>query len=168
MGRNNDNNRQTTPAKSTSTNKNTTAQTSRTTQTPVQPSQTTQTARTEPTVPAQSVAEKTASEAEVAPAPAPAVVAPIVEQEATPVPPADTAAEVAVTAAAQAESGVTAVTYSSQQISTETRNRLIAIATSALVSGSLIFIMSFFGTGSLSPRQMIPARYAGRQGVSLS
>ncbi len=73
----------------------------------------------------------------------------IQNEEAAPV--VDTAADIETMATAQASTEAKPVTYTSNQISTESRNRLLALAVSALTSGSLIFIMSLFGSTSTSP-----------------
>lgn len=110
-------------------------------QTPVTQEQTPAPAPTQPApaqttpVPAQTVAPAAPRVIE------PEVAAPVV----------NTAPVIETMASAQAATEAKPVTYTSNQISTESRNRLLALAVSAVTSGSLIFIMSLFGTTGVSP-----------------
>jgi cytoskeletal protein RodZ len=84
-----------------------------------------------------------------------------VPKKAVAPPPVDTAPQAAATTAAQEKSSnANPVVYQSQQISTETRNRLLALSVSAVTSGVLIFIMSFFTFGTKPTKRAIPVYYA--------
>lgn len=72
--------------------------------------------------------------------------------------PVDTAADVTAMTTAQATTSGQTVAYTSQRISDETRDRLIALAGVALVTGGLLYTMSYFGAFSAS-RRPIPVRY---------
>lgn len=74
--------------------------------------------------------------------------------------PVNTAPEIAAMTSAKAVTPVEPVTYTSNKISTETRNRLLALAVSAATSALLIYAMSMFkSTESGSPvRYRIPVR----------
>jgi len=97
----------------------------------------------------------------------PQIAQPVIAADPAPIP--DTSEEVALVASSQAEVTAAPVTYTTQQISIETRNRLIAIAVSALTSGLLIYIMSFSNIGGTPMRRTIPVRYfPSSSGAALS
>jgi len=142
-----------TPAKPATTTPAVTASPSKTT------TNTTTTAKPAATTPAPAVAAP-------APAPEPAkvVVTPqIVSQPAvveTPAP-VDTAPQVASTAAAQAATDSTKtqeVTYTSQRLSDESRNRILILAVVAATTAALLYTMSLFGATE-PKRAAIPVRY---------
>lgn len=91
------------------------------------------------------------------PAPTPQITpAPAITQE--PSAPLDTAADVAVMTAAQATADGQAVAYTSQRITTETRDRLMILGGVAAVAGGLLYTLSYVGAFSTS-RRPIPVRY---------
>jgi len=71
----------------------------------------------------------------------------------------DTAPAIAQMTQAQAVTTGQTVTYTSQKISEEIRNRLIALATVALVTGSALYVMSLFTATAPATRRTIPIRY---------
>lgn len=133
-----------------------------TNQQPTQPQQNHSQNRTAPSVPART---SPTNQAPAAPTPAqapaqpqqtapvrttPARTATVAPQTATAVeaapesPPVNTAPEITAMSAAKAVTPAEPVTYTSNQISTETRNRLLALAVSATTSALLIYAMSMF------------------------
>ena len=93
----------------------------------------------------------------------PAVVQPVAaapKQRAVTV---DTAPQVAALTAAQAQDSAASaktVTYTSNKISNETRDRILIMAAVAGITATLLYIMSLIGTGaSASRRQQVPVRY---------
>jgi len=84
------------------------------------------------------------------------VVQPAIVETPTPV---DTAPEIATMATAQADTTSEAVTYTSERMSEETRNRLMILAGVAAVTGGLLYTMSFIGTAPATQKRGIPIRY---------
>lgn len=103
-------------------------------------------------------------QANPAPAASPVVSAPVFPSIVTPSANAsesvipDTAQEIASMTSAQAAVESKPVTYTSQQISTETRNRLLAVAAIAVASAIVIYILSLFGTSSAPVSKTSPVR----------
>ena len=95
------------------------------------------------------------------PAPKQVVTPQIVAQPAAAPEPVDTAPEVVSTAAAQAttDNKPQPVTYTSQRLSDETRNRIIIMAVVAATTGALLYTMSMFGAAATEPKRAIPVRY---------
>lgn len=111
---------------------NTTAPTQQRTQTPEKTTKTTEQPQ-----------QKGDNAASTAPAATPQIIPPSAAVSYTK--PVDTSGAIATMVAAQAVDTREPVTYTSQQISTETRNRLLAVAVSAATSGLLIYLMSLLG-----------------------
>ena len=63
----------------------------------------------------------------------------------------DTSGDIAAMTTAQANVPTAPVTYTSNRISDQMRNRLLMLAASALASATIIFIMSLFGASGSSP-----------------
>jgi len=136
--------------------------------------QSTNTSRTTNTTPATPAPANTTTPAQQTPSqnPAPqqtpatrqpAVVQPVAaapKQRAVTV---DTAPQVAALTAAQAQDSAASaktVTYTSNKISNETRDRILIMAAVAGITATLLYIMSLIGTGaSASRRQQVPVRY---------
>lgn len=76
-----------------------------------------------------------------------------------PTPPVDSAPVIATMTATQATSESAPVTYTSRQISPDTRDRLLVLASIAAAVGVVIYILSLFNTGGLRPRSVAPIRY---------
>jgi cytoskeletal protein RodZ len=94
----------------------------------------------------------------------PAAVQPVTAKPAQPAAPVvDTAPQVATLTAAQAQDSAASaktVTYTSNKISNETRDRILIMAAVAGITATLLYIMSLIGTGaSASRRQQVPVRY---------
>lgn len=116
------------------------------------PAPVTQPAQTTPVTPAPTQAQAPVT------TPATTTFAPVTTpQTSTPVP-ADTAPEIAATTSAQAAVASQPVTYTSQQISGDTRDQLLTSAAIAAASGGLILIMSSFGTGGAFLAKANPMR----------
>jgi len=99
--------------------------------------------------------------AEPAATPAPASTPNVAPQSAavqTPVP-VDTAPAIANMTTAQADTSSQPVTYTSERMSDETRNRLMILAGVAAVTGGLLYTMSFIGTAPATQKRGIPIRY---------
>ena len=73
--------------------------------------------------------------------------------------PVDTAPAIANMATAQTHTSSEAVTYTSERMSEETRNRLMILAGVAAVTGGLLYTMSFIGTAPATQKRGIPIRY---------
>jgi hypothetical protein len=122
----------------------------------IQPTQ--QTQPTQVTPPAPTPAPQQQAAPAVAPA-VPRIIPTSATVEATPIP--DTAPEIATMTSAQAVPESAPITYTTHQISEETRNQLLALAIGAAVSGALIFMLSTFTGGTVvqSPvRYRVPVR----------
>lgn len=70
--------------------------------------------------------------------------------EAVPTATPDTSGDIAMMSAAQANVPTLPVTYTTGRISDATRNRLLLLAASALVSGVIIYVISLFGASGSS------------------
>jgi hypothetical protein len=93
------------------------------------------------------------------PAPTPVInVANDPVEVATPAPVEDTAPVIATMTEAQAIPESQPVTYTSMQISDETRNRLFGLAGMSLVSGAMIYYLSKVGVGGLTSSSLAPVR----------
>jgi hypothetical protein len=117
-------------------------------------------AETTPTQPATPVETTPTPSTPTVTTPATAAFAPVVPQiaespvEVIP----NTAPEIAATTSAQAAVESKPVTYTSQQISIDTRNQLFTAATVAIASGIIIYILSLFGTSGAALTNANPAR----------
>lgn len=94
----------------------------------------------------------------VAVTPAKVVTPQIVAQPPAPAP-VDTAPAIENMTAAQATKSTQPVSYNSNRISDDTRNRILMLAGVATVTGALLYTISFIGATVPASRREIPIRY---------
>ena len=73
--------------------------------------------------------------------------------------PVDTASAIAIMTAAQASSDAKAVHYSSGSLASETRNRILILATVTALTAASLYAISFIGKNAQIEKRRIPIRY---------
>jgi len=142
-----------------STTKNTQNTSPSTTKSPPPAKSTTPARQTTTTTPPKAATPAPATTTPPAPAPAAQKSAPQPAPEPTTPAPVDTTPAINAMTAAQSAKPVQPVTYTSQKISNETRNRIFILAGIAAVTGGLLYTISFIGATAPAMKREIPIRY---------